>query len=92
MSNDNSDNKSLMQFPCDFQMKIIGTHTETFVDEIAKIISRHFPDMPKSAMSTQQSQNGNFLSITARLHVLDQKTLDALYLEVTKHPDIKMVL
>ena len=92
MTKDQSDNKSLMVFPCDFKIKIMGLNTKTFSNDIYQIVCKHFPDTKTSAMSTQQSREGNFLSITVTIHVLDQQTLDALYIELTKHPDIKMVL
>ena len=81
-----------MVFPCDFKIKIMGVNTKTFADEIYAIICKHFPKTKQSAITSQQSREGNFLSITATIHVLDQQTLDALYMDLTQHPDIKMVL
>ena len=87
-----SDDKSLMTFPCEFQIKIIGNHKDNFVADMKAIIRKHFPETQDSSIRSQASKNNNFLSITASLYVENQETLDALYRELTQHPDTKMVL
>ncbi|WP_332247962.1 YbeD family protein [Legionella tunisiensis] len=59
---------------------------------MTEIIHKHFPETPDKAIRHQESQHGNYLSITAVVHAKDQLTLDSLYRDLTKHPDIKMVL
>jgi len=86
------ENTTLMEFPCDFQIKIIGVHTPLFESEITAIVRKHFPATADSAINSKPSQKGNYLAISVTVHALDQKSLDALYMELTKHPDIKMVL
>ncbi len=85
-------NKSLMEFPCDFQIKVIGVNNDTFLLEMIQITRKHFPKTDDQAIRTQPSQQGNYLSLTITLYVEDQMTLDALYIELTAHPDTKMVL
>jgi hypothetical protein len=84
--------KGLMKFPCDFRIKIIGVQSDDFVQNILSIAQKYFPDTKDTAVRSQPSQQGNFIAITITLHVHDQETLDKLYMELTKHPDIKMVL
>ncbi len=84
--------QTLMTFPCDFQIKIIGNNTEMFAKEISDIARKHFPDIVDAGIDSQLSREGNYLAISIMLHVKDQATLDGLYIELTKHPDIKMVL
>lgn len=84
--------QTLMTFPCDFQIKIIGSNTESFEREIIGIARKHFPDITDTSIQSKPSQQGNYVAISITLHVKDQITLDALYMELTKHPDIKMVL
>jgi putative lipoic acid-binding regulatory protein len=87
-----NDKQSSIQFPCHFPIKIIGKNTAAFVSEITAITRRHFPETPDSAVACQTSQQANYLAITVTIYVHEQPTLDALYLELTKHPDVKMVL
>lgn len=84
--------ESLIQFPCNFPIKIIGKKTELFAVEIKEIIYKHFSETPDEAIGYQESGRGNYLSITVTVFVHNQQSLDALYRELTKHPDIKMVL
>ena len=85
-------NASLIIFPCDFPIKIIGHNTLTFFKEISTLIRKYFPNTEEKKITSQLSQQGNYLSITATLYAEDQPTLDALYTELTQHPDVKMVL
>ncbi|STX42399.1 MULTISPECIES: YbeD family protein [Legionella] len=87
-----NDKKSMIEFPCDFPLKIVGKKTANFATDIIEIIHKHFPETPDKAIRHQESQHGNYLAITAVVHAQDQVTLDALYRDLTKHPDIKMVL
>lgn len=83
---------TLMQFPCDFPIKIIGHATPSFLMEITHIIKQHYPATLDNAITHKPSQNGKYLSITATVHAQNQAELDALYQALTRHPDIKMVL
>ncbi len=84
--------ETLIEFPCDFQIKIIGKNSLLFAAEILTIARKHFPKLQDAAMSTRPSQHGNYLAISLNVYAQNQITLDALYLELTMHPDIKMVL
>jgi hypothetical protein len=84
--------QSLMTFPCDFEIKIIGSNSDSFASEIISIARKHFSDIADTAIQNKPSEQGNYLAISIKLHVKDQATLDGLYMELTKHPDIKMVL
>lgn len=83
---------SLMQFPCDFPLKIIGKNSDRFLTEINEIVRKHFTMEAEVHIQHSASKNSNYLAITATIRVYDQPSLDALYMELTKHPDIKMVL
>ena len=83
---------SLISFPCDFTLKIMGKATGLFKDEIFAIINKHYPSIKKDALQTNASKNGNFLAISVTVHALNQPSLDALYQDLSQHPDIKMVL
>jgi uncharacterized protein len=87
-----TDNPSLMEFPCDFPIKIIGENSTTFLTSITNVVHQHFPEQLTHSICSQPSKQGNYLAITATVKAHDQKSLDALYLDLTKHPGIKMVL
>ncbi len=70
----------------------MGKATGTFKNEIIAIVHKHYPDLKNNLFRTNASKNGNFLAISVTVHALDQASLDALYQDLSQHPDIKMVL
>lgn len=84
--------ETLLEFPCDFPVKIIGTNSPNFLKEIEGIVKKHVPNFKEDQLKQNLSQKGNFLAITVTVLAENQEMLDALYKELTKHPDIKMVL
>lgn len=87
-----SQDDSLMTFPCDFPLKIIGKNSPVFFDQVEQIIRKYFTVENEVKLASHASQHSNYLAITATIRVYEQATLDALYQELTKHPDMKMVL
>jgi len=83
---------TLMEFPCDFQIKIMGNNSPSFIAEIIDIARKHFSTINDEAVQSKPSRQNNYLAISLTVHAQDQQTLDALYLDLTKHPDVKMVL
>ncbi|HBI21312.1 MAG TPA: hypothetical protein DDY37_01780 [Legionella sp.] len=81
-----------MDFPCRFPIKIIGLNSPSFVTDIENITRTHYPDIHIDSIRKQHSPKKNYIAMTVTVDAQDQATLDALYLELTKHPDIKMVL
>ena len=84
--------KSLMEFPCNFPVKIIGINTEQFLDEIKKIVLTHFPDFKEEHLRHKLSDKNNYLAITVTVIAVNQEMLDLFYRELTQHPNVKMVL
>jgi uncharacterized protein len=80
---------SFLTFPCIFPIKIIGKNTKKFVAEIKKIIKTYYPQY---SSTVQYSDNKNYVSLSVTINVLDKITLDNLYIELSRHKDIKMVL
>ncbi len=84
--------EALLQFPCDFPIKIMGQYTETFADSILAIVQRHAPDGLASEPEYRPSSGGNYLSITCVVRASSQAQLDGLYRELSGHPMVKVVL
>ena len=87
-----TEESSLLTFPCEFTLKIMGKLTASFKDEIITILDKHHSDLNHETIRTNTSKNGNFLALSVTVHALDQVSLDALYQDLSQHPDIKMVL
>lgn len=83
---------TLMEFPCNFPVKIIGINSLVFIGDVKSITIKHFPNFKDEDLTHKISEKNNYLAITAIVYAENQMMLDAYYQELTKHPDIKMVL
>ena len=83
---------SLLEFPCDFPIKIMGANTDGFAQTMLALVLRHAPDFDPGAMQMRASGKGNYLSLTCTLQARSQAQLDALYRELSAHPLVKVVL
>jgi Uncharacterized conserved protein len=53
---------------------------------------RHAPDFHPDTMEMRSSRNGRYLSLTVVINAKSREQLDALYMELSKHPMVIMVL
>lgn len=83
---------SLIEFPCQFPVKIIGIHSPNFLEEIKQITKKHFPNFVDGDLTQKQSENNNYLALTINVLAQNQEMLDAYYQDITKNEHIKMVL
>ena len=82
----------IIEYPCDFPIKILGANADGFAQEILEAMLRHAPDFDPDAMQRRASAKGNYLSLTCTFHAHSQAQVDALYRELTAHPLVKVVL
>lgn len=83
---------TLIEFPCDFPVKIIGTNCDNFLAEIKQITIKHFPDFKDDSLTHKISEKSNYLAATVTVYAVNQSMLDAFYQDLTKLPNVKMVL
>jgi putative lipoic acid-binding regulatory protein len=83
---------TLIEYPCDFPIKIMGARTDGFTRAILETVLRHAPDLDPAALETRASGKGNYLSITCTFRARSQQQVDALYRELSAHPLVKVVL
>lgn len=87
-----SEEESLINFPCDFPIKIIGQNTDTFNKDIIEIVKKNYPDTLDENIKTKVSKDNKYVSISITVHAHDKASLDELYMQLTSHPEIRMVL
>ena len=84
--------ESLLKFPCDFPLKIIGVNQAGYAQEILAVILSHAPDFDPIKMEMRPSGKSNYLSLTCTVRATSKAQLDALYRALTAHPLVKVVL
>lgn len=84
--------QSVLAFPCEFPMKIMGRREGGFAQGVLEIVLRHAPDFQPASMAMRPSRQGTYLSLTAVINATSREQLDALYRELCDHPAVVMVL
>ncbi|KIA80365.1 YbeD family protein [Chromobacterium amazonense] len=88
-----SDEKQeLMEFPCRFPLKIMGERHEAFVSTITEVVRVHAPDLAEIDVVLRESSGGRFYALTVTITATSRQQLDNIYLSLTGHPMVKMVL
>ena len=83
---------TLLEFPCDFPLKVMGATREGFAQAVVEVVLRHAPDFDAAKVEMRPSKAGNYLSLTCVIRATSKPQLDALYNELTAHPWVKIVL
>ena len=84
--------QSLIQYPCDFPIKILGHTQAGFAQTVLGIVQRHAPDFDGGTLSMKASKRGRYLSVTCVIRATSREQLDRLYQELCDHPMVVMVL
>lgn len=84
--------ESLLAFPCDFPIKIMGQTQPGFAQAVLEVVLRHAPDFDATTMEMRNSREGKYLSLTTTVRATSREQLDNLYRELCDHPMVKLVL
>jgi putative lipoic acid-binding regulatory protein len=87
-----SDDESLLQFPCDFPIKIMGSGDFDLRLLAVELVRRHAPDLDETRIRVRDSRTGRYQSVTVVVRARAREQLDAIYRELSGHPRIALVL
>lgn len=83
---------SLIEYPCDFPVKILGHTQAGFAQAILEVVRHHAPEFDSASVEMKSSKKGKYLSLTCVIRATSREQLDALYQELCDHPMVVMVL
>ena len=83
---------SLIDYPCDFPIKIMGRTEPGFAQAIVELVQRHAPELDAGKVEMRLSRKNRYLSITCTIRATSREQLDALYRELCDHPGVVLVL
>lgn len=83
---------ALIDFPCDFPIKVMGEMQAGFADTIAGLIQTVQPTFSAANIEMRASSGGKYISLTCHVHVASQEQLDAVYRLISAHPLVKFSL
>jgi putative lipoic acid-binding regulatory protein len=86
------DDATLLEYPCDFPVKILGHTQAGFAQAVLDVVKRHAPDFDAATMELRASKRRKYLSVTCVIRATSREQLDGLYQELCDHPMVVMVL
>ena len=83
--------ESLIEYPCNFPIKVMGLKVEGFVEAMCEVAGRHDPFFDRNAIELRDSSSGRYQGVTLLITATSREQLDALYRELTSHAMVKVV-
>lgn len=87
-----SQQDTLLEFPCEFPLKIMGPTRPDFAEAIRAVVAEHAPGFDAGRMEMRASSGGNYISLTCTVTATSKQQLDDLYRALSAHPMVKVVL
>lgn len=84
--------ESIIQFPCDFTLKIMGKANNAFEEIALAIVKKYFPTLDASRIQKKFSKDNNYLSLSITVYAESKTQLDAAYQALSSTKEILMVL
>jgi uncharacterized protein len=84
--------ETLIDFPCEFPIKVMGETHPDFSPEIVKAIQSILPDFNASKIDMRASSGGKYISLTCTVYVTSKPQLDSVYRVLTSHSMVKFAL
>ncbi len=91
-TDDDTITETLVEFPCDFPIKVLGEINEHFAQDIASVIQTVQPHFDAGSINMRTSSGGRYISLTCTVHVESKPELDAIYRALSTYPAVKFVL
>jgi len=86
------DTASLISYPCQFPIKIMGRNVAGFVQAMSLIARQFDPAFDAGSIELRPSKGGNYLGITLVITATSRAQLDEAYRALSTHPLVKVVL
>lgn len=82
----------LLEFPCDYPLKVMGHNSADFRTVVLAIVEKHTGPLPAGSVQERLSQGTRYLSLTCTFQATSREQLDALYRELTSCGQVLIVL
>lgn len=92
MSTSDPRKDTLIEYPSQFPIKVMGLKVDGFVAAITQIACQFDPAFDATTIELRDSKGGNYLGITITITATSREQLDELYRTLSSHPMVKVVL
>jgi len=83
---------SLIVYPSQFPIKVMGQRADGLVHAISTVAKTFDPAFDASTIELRESKGGNYLGVTITVTATSREQLDELYRTLSTHPMVKVVL
>jgi putative lipoic acid-binding regulatory protein len=83
---------SLIEYPVNFPLKVIGVDENDFEPFVVEIVRRHVPDLLEENIISRLSGGSRYRSVSIEFIARSRAQLDALYAELGSHQRVLMIL
>ena len=87
-----SKQESLIQYPSQFPIKVMGLKVDGLVAAITHVAHQFDPAFDASTIELRESKGGKYLGVTVTITATSREQLDELYRTLSTHPMVKVVL
>ncbi len=87
-----SEEESLLVFPCEFPIKIMGKNHFGFHQTVIEILKKHLSDFDTTEFNEVESKQKKYSSITVIVNATSQEHLDGIYVELSASEWVIMAL
>lgn len=84
--------ESLIEYPCEFPIKVMGARVDGFAEAMSEIAMQFDPGFNPATIEMRPSKAGNYLSVTLTIKATSREQLDNIYRTLTSHPMVKVAL
>ncbi len=82
----------LLEFPCEFPLKVFGLNDETFESTVMGLVREHCAPDTQFKISRNESKHGKYQSLTITFTAQSRAQLDAIYQSLTDCDQVVMSL
>ena len=83
---------SLIEYPSNFPIKVMGLNQEGFVHTVTTIAKDFDPFFDASTVELRPSTGDKYMGVTITITATSREQLDNLYRALTSNPMVKVVL
>ncbi len=86
------ENQPVIEYPILFPLKVIGLDEADFVEFASEIVRRHVPELLEENITSRLSGGDKYRSVSFEFMAVSREQVDALYVELSAHKRVLMIL
>lgn len=83
---------TLLEFPCEFPIKMMGRDRRAFRTAALAVIERHAGPVSGDTVREAASRGGRFVSLTVTITATSREQLDAIYRDLSADEQVLVAL